>query len=71
MNIEDILKENSEKLNKISDPKLVPYFNFSGKTLYARPCHIYDGDTFSIIFEFNGELMKYKCRCYGYDTPEM
>ena len=49
----------------------IDYFNFKGKTFYAKPCNVYDGDTFSIVFEYRNELIKYRCRCYGYDTPEM
>ena len=49
----------------------VDYFSFKGKTFYAKPCNVYDGDTFSIVFEYRKELIKYRCRCYGYDTPEM
>ena len=49
----------------------IDYFSFKGKTFYAKPCNVYDGDTFSIVFEYRNELIKYRCRCYGYDTPEM
>jgi endonuclease YncB( thermonuclease family) len=48
-----------------------PYFTFKGKELVAYPVSVYDGDTFSAIFDYNGEAMKYRCRCYGYDSPEM
>ncbi len=47
------------------------YFSFEGKRFKAKPCNIYDGDTFSILFYYHGEKMKYRCRCLGYDTPEM
>lgn len=62
------LKNIKEKLyeNDIKD-----YFSFVGKTFYARACNIYDGDTFSIIFLHNNEVIKYRCRCIGYDSPEM
>ncbi len=49
----------------------VNYFDFNGKTFIAKPCHFYDGDTFSAIFEFNGQIIKYRCRCVGYDTAEI
>jgi endonuclease YncB( thermonuclease family) len=49
----------------------IPYFSFKGLTFIAKPCSIYDGDTFSCIFEYKNELIKYKCRCLGYDSPEM
>ena len=46
------------------------YFSFVGKTFFARPINIYDGDTFSIIF-LHKDVIKYRCRCLGYDSPEM
>ena len=60
-----------EKLKHIVDDKEVPYFSFNGLSFYAMPCHIYDGDTFSVIFEYKGNLIKYRCRCTGYDCAEM
>ena len=58
------------EMNKIN-PEMVSYFSFKGKVLMAKPCHIYDGDTFSICFSHNNEIMKWRCRCLGYDSPEM
>ncbi len=59
--------------NKLKDIKEedIKYFSFNGKTIIAKPCNVYDGDTFSIIFDYNGEIIKHRCRCYGYDTAEM
>lgn len=71
MNLEDEINNLNDKLTPIDNPKDVNYFNFDGKTFIAKPCHVYDGDTFSVIFDYKGELIKYRCRCYGYDTPEM
>jgi len=53
------------------DTSTIPYFTFKGRVLVARPCNIYDGDTFSICFMHGNEIMKWKCRCLGYDSPEM
>ncbi len=53
------------------DEKNINYFDFNGKTFIAKPCHFYDGDTFSAIFEHNGQIIKYRCRCVGYDTAEI
>lgn len=64
-------KEALLKLNNLEDDKDIPYFSFNGKHFVAKACNIYDGDTFSVIFEFKNELIKYKCRCIGYDSPEM
>jgi len=52
-------------------PDDIKYFSFKGMTFDALPCNIYDGDTFSSIFVFNGRIIKYRCRCLDYDTPEM
>ena len=68
---EKIIYENYKILNTIKDDKLIPYFSFKGNTFYGMPCNIYDGDTFSIIFNYKGEFIKYRCRCLGYDSPEM
>ena len=71
MNLENEINNLNNKLVNIKTDKDVPYFNFKNKSFIAKPCHIYDGDTFSVIFDYHGELIKYRCRCYGYDTPEM
>jgi endonuclease YncB( thermonuclease family) len=68
---EEIMNENYKILNTIKDDKLIPYFSFKENTFYGKPCNIYDGDTFSIIFNYKGEFIKYRCRCLGYDSPEM
>ena len=65
------LEDAYNKLKVISDVKSVPYFSLKGNVFYALPCNIYDGDTFSVIFEYKGELIKYRCRCNGYDCAEM
>jgi len=63
------LSKNINLVNINSDD--IDYFSFDGLTIIAKPCNIYDGDTFSAIFMFNGMLIKYRCRCLGYDSPEM
>jgi len=67
----DAINTAHDKLKHIVDHKDIPYFSFKDKTFYAMPCNIYDGDTFSVIFEYDGQLIKYKCRCMGYDCAEM
>lgn len=55
----------------IVNKEAMPCFSFKGKILYGMPTNIYDGDTFSLIFVYNGETVKYRCRSLGYDSPEM
>ena len=49
----------------------IEYFTLNGHNCYAKVVSIYDGDTCSVVFYWNGNLMKYKCRCDGYDSPEI
>lgn len=66
----DELNELNEKYNNTDINKL-KYFSFNGLTFYAKTCNIYDGDTFTAIFEYRGEIIKYRCRSMGYDSPEI
>ena len=61
------------QINKLRsmDPKKVSLFSFENKVLIARIVDVYDGDTCTALFEYNGEVMKYKCRAMGYDCAEM
>jgi endonuclease YncB( thermonuclease family) len=63
----DIINE----LKSVKNKDEMKCFSFKGKTFLGLPTNIYDGDTLSIIFRYNGESIKYRCRCLGYDSPEM
>ena len=63
-------KETSFSLSSL-DTSTIPHFTFKDKVIIAKPCDIYDGDTFSICFKLGNEIVKWKCRCLGYDSPEM
>lgn len=71
--------KNNRSVMEFSDEKKVletvdidklEYFSFKGKTI-ARICSVYDGDTFTAVFLHNGVPVKYRCRCAGYDAPEI
>ncbi len=66
-------KMNNDLIQKLksTDYKKLPLFSFKDKVIIARIVDVYDGDTCTILFEYNGEIMKYKCRCMGYDCAEM
>ena len=55
---------------KIQDEKM-DYFSFDGLCTLARVVDIYDGDTCTIIFNYNNQFIKYKIRAFGYDTCEL
>ena len=62
---------NTDKTLCTIDEKTLNYFNFNSLVFVAKPCSIYDGDTFTAIFIFNGVHIKHKCRCIGYDCAEI
>tara|TARA_B100000073_G_C23692809_1_gene557136 strand:+ start:753 stop:1259 length:507 start_codon:yes stop_codon:yes gene_type:complete len=53
------------------DTSQIKRFTFNGETFIAKPCEIYDGDTLSFVFIHNKNIIKWRCRCKGYDSPEM
>jgi len=57
-------------LNKAKNDD-VPIFSLNGHETICRVVDVYDGDSCTIIFEWEGKLRKFKCRCNGYDSPEM
>ena len=59
----------SDKL--LQADKSIKYFSFEGIKCKARIVDIYDGDTCTIVFNYKGDLIKYKARCFGYDSAEM
>jgi endonuclease YncB( thermonuclease family) len=60
-----------KQLTEVVKREAMPCFSFKGKTFRGLATNIYDGDTFSLIFVYNGETIKYRCRSLGYDSPEM
>jgi endonuclease YncB( thermonuclease family) len=64
-------KSDQAILNEVLEPEHMPCFSFIGHTFVGIPANIYDGDTLSIIFVYNGTPVKYRCRTLGYDSPEM
>jgi endonuclease YncB( thermonuclease family) len=57
-------------LNSINSDD-IPIFSLNGYSTQAKVVDVYDGDTCTIIFKWEGKYRKFKCRCYGYDSPEM
>ena len=49
----------------------VDYFSLDNMEFTAKVVDVYDGDTCSVIFKLSNEYVKFKCRCLGYDSPEM
>lgn len=49
----------------------IEYFSLNNMEFTAKVVDVYDGDTCSVIFRLSDKLVKFKCRCLGYDSPEM
>jgi endonuclease YncB( thermonuclease family) len=64
-------KSDASILKKVLESEHMPCFSFIGESFLGIPANIYDGDTLSIIFVYNGKPVKYRCRALGYDSPEM
>lgn len=67
-----------QKLTEPSDEELinstsenVPWFSFENKVLKCKVLSVYDGDTITIAFKHDGNIVKKKCRLLGIDTPEI
>lgn len=48
-----------------------PRFENRNGCMIARVVDVYDGDTFTVAFVHNGSVFRRRCRCIGYDSPEM
>lgn len=59
-----------EELNCI-DCTLVKKFSLEDQVFDAKVIKVYDGDTVTVVFKFNGEYYKWLCRLDGIDTPEL
>lgn len=64
-------KSDTSILKQVIEPENMECFSFIGKSFIGIPANVYDGDTLSIIFVYNGTPVKYRCRALGYDSPEM
>lgn len=53
------------------DSEKFEHVRLKGKTFPARVLEIYDGDTLTVGFRYNGGFWKSPVRIYGIDAPEM
>ena len=60
----------NNKLKQIKNEN-VEYFSFDGYKCKAKVVSVYDGDTFTACFKYRGQIIKYRFRTFGYDSPEM
>jgi len=46
-------------------------FSFDGMSFPAKVVDLYDGDTVRVCFRLKGEIIQWRARMAGYDSPEM
>ena len=49
----------------------IPLFSLDQQNKICKVVDVYDADTCKIIFQLDGKIVKYNCRLYGIDTPEI
>lgn len=49
----------------------VKKFSLEGEIYFARVVKVYDGDSITVVFKYNGVYRKWTCRMSGIDTPEL
>ena len=62
--------KSSSRLSSLNSED-IPFFSLNGYRTRAKIVDVYDGDTCTIIFKWEKKYRKFKCRCSGYDSPEM
>ena len=60
-----------EKKLRNSTMDNTPTFNLPTKIMKCKVVKVYDGDTIWVSFFLNKQLIKFKCRMLGYDSPEL
>jgi endonuclease YncB( thermonuclease family) len=51
--------------------KNTPEFSFNNMEFEARCVKVYDGDSITAVFKFNGQFYRFGIRMAGYDSPEL
>jgi endonuclease YncB( thermonuclease family) len=59
-----------DELKRLTD-KDIGEFSLEGVECPGKIVDIYDGDTCKVILMHDGKYMKFNCRLFGIDTPEM
>lgn len=60
-----------KKYKLLKSDEDIQIFTLNGYSTMCRVIDVYDGDTCTVMFEWEGKMRKFKCRCNGYDSPEM
>ncbi len=66
----DSTKKEYDQLIKCQDIDF-PIFSFENLEKICKIVDVYDGDSFTACFYHHDQIIKYKFRANGYDSPEM
>jgi len=69
-NLMDIEQEKLEKLKQVKNND-VTEFSLNNKEFVGKIVDVYDGDTCKVVFYLKDELVKFNCRLYGINAPEL
>lgn len=59
-----------EKLKSIKNSD-IKEFSLNGKEFIGKVVDVYDGDTCKIVFYLKDEIVKFNCRLFGINAPEL
>lgn len=64
---------NEDDLNRLKNIRNneVEEFSLKDKEFIGKVVDVYDGDTCKIVFYFDNKLVKFTCRLYGINAPEI
>lgn len=65
----DQLKKDLPDLGHIPDD--VSLFSLENRITVAKCVKIWDGDTGHLVFKYDGQWIRYRCRMIGYNSPEL
>lgn len=49
----------------------IPRAETEARRVWAKLVSVYDGDTVTLLVVHNGRVRRRRCRCVGYDSPEL
>ena len=58
-------------MSLLQQDKNTPLFSLNGSWFEAKCVKCYDADSVHVVFEWNQQFMRFKCRLYGIDSAEL
>ena len=58
-------------MSLLQQDKNTPLFSLNGSWFEAKCVKCYDADSVHVVFKWNQQFMRFKCRLYGIDSAEL